>query len=173
MIPRPSRGKYASQQCSLCFCTSPSHCKLSNIQAHTLRVSADSNRWKSFELEGSADFSLSTGGIYGEEKQLYRFTRIRTTRVEKDRATSFIFIHQAGILEMSYESSFPLDPSICKWCHLFTVELLPFLTIKWLHKFSFIRYCLGKGKQELTKLYYSHQSLWRKTIIEVQLQKQK
>jgi hypothetical protein len=38
-------------------------------------------------------------------------------------------------LEVSNKSGFPLYASICEWCHLLTVEKLPFFSIEHLPQF--------------------------------------
>jgi hypothetical protein len=60
----------------------------------------------------------------------YLVTCIGSVGIEENGSASLILVHQAWILEMCNESCFSLYAGISKRCYFFTIEFLPFLSIK-------------------------------------------
>lgn len=81
----------------------------------------------------------------------YRITSIWTISMKENRAASFILVHQTRILEMGNKSNLSLNPSIGKRCHLFTIELLPLLSIECLqNKWASILYAFSTISNRIT-----------------------
>lgn len=53
--------------------------------------------------------------------------------MEKNRTATFIFIHQARVLEVSHKCHLSLDSSVSQGSNFFTVEFLPFFPVECLH----------------------------------------
>ena len=96
----------------------------------------------------------------------YRITSVWTISMKEYRTTTFILVHQAWILEMRNKSSFSLNPSICKICYFFTIELLPLFSIEHLQKtcsasVSFIISYIWRGIHFIPMKYKNYYHLTR------------